>query len=60
MDIEHRNYENLEAAEHWFLRIILRIPCTDEVSTCEVFRRAGVLVLVIWPYTTATNAAASV
>ena len=34
--------ENLEAAEHWFLRRILRIPWTDKVSTCEVFRRAGV------------------
>ena len=34
--------KNLEAAEHWFLRRILRIPWTDKVSTCEVFRRAGV------------------
>ena len=34
--------KNLEAAEHWFLRRMLRIPCTDKVSTCEVFRRAGV------------------
>ena len=29
--------KNLEAAEHWFLRRMLRIPWT-----CEVFRRAGV------------------
>ena len=34
--------KNLEAAEHWFLRIMLRIPLTDKVSTCEVLRRAGV------------------
>ena len=34
--------KNLEAAEHWFLRKLLRIPWTDKVSTCEVFRRAGV------------------
>ena len=34
--------KNLEAAEHWFLRGMLRIPWTDQVSTCEVFRRAGV------------------
>ena len=34
--------KNLEAEEHWFLRIMLRIPWTDKVSTCEVFRRAGV------------------
>ena len=33
--------KNLEAAEHWFLRRMLRIPWTDKVSTCEVFRRAG-------------------
>ena len=33
---------NLEAAEHWFLRRMLRIPWTDNVSTCEVFRRAGI------------------
>ena len=33
---------NLEAAEHWFLTRMLRIPWTDEVSTCEVFRRVGV------------------
>ena len=33
---------NLEATEHWFLRIMMRIPWTDKVSTCEVFRRAGV------------------
>ena len=33
---------NLEAAEHWFLGRILRISWTDKVSTCEVFRRAGV------------------
>ena len=33
---------NLEAAEHWFLRRMLRIPWTDKVSTCEVFRRPGV------------------
>ena len=32
----------LEASEHWFLRRILRIPWTDKVSTCKVFRRAGV------------------
>ena len=34
--------KNLEAEEHWFLRRMLRIPWTDKVSTCEVFRRAGV------------------
>ena len=28
--------KNLEAAEHWFLRRMLRILWTDEVSTCEV------------------------
>ena len=33
---------NLKAAEHWFIRRMLRIPLTDKVSTCEVFRRAGV------------------
>ena len=33
---------NLEAAEHWFLRRMLRIPCTEKVNSCEVFRRAGV------------------
>ena len=26
MDIEQRDDENLEAAEHWFLRRMLRIP----------------------------------
>ena len=34
--------KNLEAAEHWFLRGVLRILWTDKVSTCEVFRRDGV------------------
>ena len=34
--------KNQEAAEHWFVRRMLRIPWTDKVSTCEVFRRAGV------------------
>ena len=34
--------KNLEAAEHWFVRRMLRIPRTDQVSTCEVFRRGGV------------------
>ena len=34
--------KNLEAAEHCFLSRMLRIPWTDKVSTCEVFRRAGV------------------
>ena len=34
--------KNMEAAEHWFLRRMLRIPWTDQVSTCEDFRRAGV------------------
>ena len=34
--------KNLEVAEHWFLRRMLRIPWTDKVSTCEVFRRADV------------------
>ena len=34
--------KNLEAAELWFLRRMLRIPRTDNVGTCEVFRRAGV------------------
>ena len=32
---------NLELAEYWFLRRMLRIPWTDKASTCEVFRRAG-------------------
>ena len=31
----------LEASEHWFIRM-LRIPWTDNVSTCEMFHRAGV------------------
>ena len=31
--------KTLEAADHWFLRRMLRIPWTDKVSTCEVFRR---------------------
>ena len=34
--------QTLEASEHWFLGRMLRIPWTDKVSTCEVFRRAGV------------------
>ena len=34
--------KNLKASEHWFIRRMLRIPWTDKVSTCEVFRRAGV------------------
>ena len=34
--------KNLEAAEHLFLRRMLRIPWTDIVSTCEVFRRDSV------------------
>ena len=34
--------KNLEAAEHWFIRRMLRILWTDKVSTCEVFRRADV------------------
>ena len=34
--------KNLEAAEDWFLRRMLRIPWTDKVSTCEVLRTAGV------------------
>ena len=42
MDIEQRGDENLEAAENWFLRGMLRILWTDKVSICEVFRRAGV------------------
>ena len=29
--------KNMEVAEHWFLRIMLRMPWTDKVSTCEVF-----------------------
>ena len=33
--------KNLEAAEHLFLRRMLRIPWTNKLSTCEVFRRAG-------------------
>ena len=37
-----RVMKNLEAAEHWFLRRMLRIPWTDKVSKCEVLRRAGV------------------
>ena len=32
----------LGVTEHWFLRRMLRIPWTDKVSTCEVFRRTGV------------------
>ena len=31
--------KNLEAAEHLFLR---RIPWTGKISTCKVFRGAGV------------------
>ena len=42
MDIEQWDDENLEASEHWFLRRMFRIPWTDKVSTCKVFRRAGV------------------
>ena len=42
MDVEPRDDENLEAAEYWFLRGMLREPWTDKVSTCEVFRRAGI------------------
>ena len=42
MDIEKRDDKNLEAAEHWFLRRMLRILWTDKVTTCEVLRRAGV------------------
>ena len=34
--------KKLEAAKHWCLRRMLRMPWTDKVSTCEVFRRAGV------------------
>ena len=34
--------KNLEAAEHWFQRRMLRIPWTHKVSTYDVFRRAGV------------------
>ena len=34
--------KNLEASEDWFLRRMLRILWTDEVSTCEVYRRAGI------------------
>ena len=34
--------KKLETAEHWFLRRMLRIPWTDKVSTCAVFRRVGV------------------
>ena len=34
--------KNMEAAEHWFLRRMLRIPSTDNIGTCEVFRRTGV------------------
>ena len=33
--------KKLEAAEHWFLRKMLRIPWTDKFSTCEVLCRAG-------------------
>ena len=40
MDIELRDDEKL--GEHWFLRRMLIIHWTDKVSTCEVFRRAGV------------------
>ena len=43
MDIEQRDYEkHNRTAEHWFLRRNLRIPWTDKVRKCEVFRRAGV------------------
>ena len=34
--------KNLEAAKHWFIRRMLRIPWTDKVSTCEVFRIAAI------------------
>ena len=34
--------QNLAAAEHWFLRRMLRIFCINNVSTCEVLCRAGV------------------
>ena len=40
--LSKRIMKNLEAAEHWFIRRMLKIPWTDKVSTCEVFRRAGV------------------
>ena len=34
--------KKLEAAEHWCLRRMLRIPRIDKVSRYEVFRKAGV------------------
>ena len=37
MDIEQRDYEKVGGN-----KTLLRIPWTDKVSTCEVFRRAGV------------------
>ena len=33
---------NLEASEHLFPLRMLTMPCTDKVSTCEVFCRNGV------------------
>ena len=42
MDIEQRDDEKLGAAEHWFIRRLLRIHWTDKVSTCEVFRTTAV------------------
>ena len=40
--LSKRRKKNLEAAEHWFLRRMLRIPWPNKNSTCKVFRRAGV------------------
>ena len=34
--------KNLERAEHWYVSRMLRIPWTDKVSTCEMFRRARI------------------
>ena len=42
--VEPSDNEKLEAADHWFLRIIWRIPWIDKFSICEVFRGAGVII----------------
>ena len=46
-DVKHRDWAKWlwklgGTAEHWFLGRLFRILWTDKVSTCEVFRRAGV------------------
>ena len=42
MGIGPRDDEQFGGSRNWFLKIMLRIPWTDKVSTCEVFRRAVV------------------